>query len=210
MTDSSAFGGNLKRLRKLRGWSQDRLADESNLGNKGYISDLENGRRPIPPGRSLEKLAAVLGVTVSELVGYDAAEAMVPIIGQLGSDPEGRVILTDGRDQAPIPLGGTPNAAALEVVGNAMAWLSADGGLIYFEHQRLPPTEDMIGYYVVCELDDGRVLLRRLLRGLKRGHHSLMSQLGPGGEDVRIVWAAEPIAIIPPKQAKLIIRRAQR
>jgi hypothetical protein len=32
--------------------------------------------------------------------------------------------------------------------------------------------------------------------------------VGPPIEDVRLRWAAEPTAIIPPKQARRIIRRA--
>lgn len=211
MSDSNAFGANLKRLRKQRGWSQDRLADESNLGNKGYISELENGRRPIPPGRSLEKLAAVLDVTVADLVGFDTGTNMVPIIGRVGADAEGEVIQTGGQagyDLAPIPPGADATAVALEVVGDSMPWLAPNGALIYFERQHAEPTADMIGYYVIAELEDGRVLLKRLMRGTKPKHYSLMSQEGPPIEDVRIVWAAEPIAIIPPKRASRIIRRA--
>jgi hypothetical protein len=92
-----------------------------------------------------------------------------------------------------------------------MRAIAEDGSLIYFEDQRNPPTPDMIGYYCIVETEErpeGRVLFKRLLRGTKPGLYMLESQVGPPIEDVRIRWAAEPTAIIPPKQARRIIRRA--
>ena len=53
---------NLKRSRKAVGWSQERLAQEAALESKGYISAREGGKRPMPPGRTLEALARAFGV----------------------------------------------------------------------------------------------------------------------------------------------------
>jgi hypothetical protein len=138
-------------------------------------------------------------------------EAMVRIIGRVGADTEGTVIHTHGQegfDMAPVPPGGTSAAVALEVVGHSMRAVAEDGSLIYFEDQRNPPTPDMLGYYCIVETEDGRVLFKRLLRGSAAGLYMLESQAGPPIEDVRLRWAAEPTAIIPPKQARRIIRRA--
>jgi SOS-response transcriptional repressor LexA len=66
---------------------------------------------------------------------------------------------------APVPPGGTTDSVALEVKGHSMRAIAEDGSLIYFEDQRNPPTPDMLGYYVIAELEDGRVLFKRLLRG---------------------------------------------
>lgn len=205
------FGENLKRARKQRGWPQARLALEAELESKGYISALESGARPIPPGRTLAKLAEALGVSVADLIGRAEAEPMVPIIGRVGADSSGEVIHAGadaGYDVAPIPPGGTPKAVALEVVGDSMPWLAQGGSLVYFEDQRTPPTEDMVYYHVIAELEDGRVLIKRLLRGSTPGVWTLESQIGPPIENVRLRWAAEPTAIIPPRQAQRIIRRA--
>lgn len=175
----------------------------------------ESGTRGISKDKA-ERYGRAFGVDPSWLLygrgrQSSPAEPLVPIIGRVGADTEGTVIHTDGQhgyDMVPIPPGGSPKAAALEVTGDSMRWLAANGSLVYIEDQRTPPTEDMIGYYAVLEIEDGRVLFKRLLRGTKPGLYSLMSQEGPPIEDVRIVWAAEPTAIIPPRRAQQIIRRA--
>jgi hypothetical protein len=52
------------------------------------------------------------------------------------------------------------------------------------------------------------LLLKRLLKGSRPNLYDLESYIGPTISDVRLVWAAEPTAIIPAKQARKIIRRA--
>jgi hypothetical protein len=110
----------------------------------------------------------------------------------------------------PTPPGGTPKSAALEVVGDAMPWLGPSGALVYFENQHSPPTDDMIYYYVIAELEDRRLLFRRLLRGSRRGLFTLESPVGAPIEDVRIIWAAEPTAESPTPRAIGDGRPAQR
>lgn len=57
---------NLRRLRQLRGWSQEGLAFEAGI-RRTYISDLERGARN-PTITVVDKLAATLGVRVGELL----------------------------------------------------------------------------------------------------------------------------------------------
>jgi hypothetical protein len=57
-------------------------------------------------------------------------------------------------------------------------------------------------------LEDGRVLFKKLLRGSAPGLYDLESTAGDTIRDVRLRWAAEPTAIIPPRQARRIVRRA--
>ena len=204
----------LREWRNLRGLSQEALAEAAGT-SKGYISDLESGKRPIPPGRLSERLAGALSVGVADLYRHPdhqpASPQLVRIIGRVGADTEGTVIQTAGQeawDMAPIPPGGSPDSVALEVVGHSMRAIAEDGALIYFEDQRQPPSPDMIGYVCIVELEDGRVLIKRLLRGSAPGLYMLESQIGPPIEDVRIRWAAEPTAIIPPKQARRVIVRS--
>jgi len=141
----------------------------------------------------------------------------VPIIGRVGADPEGRVIRTLGQgsgDFAPGTAFATSDPVALEVDGHSMRGFADDGALVYFEDQRTPPTEDMIGDIVVVQIagevdesDDEDVLVKRLQRGSKPGLYNLESIFGPTMTDVRIRWAAEIIQIIPPRQARRLIRR---
>jgi transcriptional regulator with XRE-family HTH domain len=183
--------------------------------NENTYKSNENGNAPFS-FRKAKEYAEAFGVRAEWL--YDAAgavrpdaEPMVRIIGRVGADTEGAVIQTSGQegfDMVPVPPGGTSAAVALEVVGHSMRAVAEDGSLIYFEDQRNPPAPDMLGYYCIVEIEDGRVLFKRLLRGSAPGLFVLESQVGPPIEDVRLRWAAEPTAIIPPKQARRIIRRA--
>jgi DNA-binding XRE family transcriptional regulator len=183
--------------------------------NENTYKSNENGNAPFS-FRKARDYAEAFGVRAEWL--YDetgpaaaSAEPMVRIIGRVGADSEGVVIHTTGQegfDTAPLPPGGASTAVALEVVGHSMRAVAEDGSLIYFEDQRNPPTPDMLGYYCIVETEDGRVLFKRLLRGSAAGLYVLESQAGAPIEDVRLRWAAEPTAIIPPKQARRIIRRA--
>lgn len=202
----------LRAWRKAKGLTLEQVADGIGMSHQN-LGRIERGLVPLSEEHHTP-LASVLGIEPADLFRDptgSAPEPMVRIIGRVGADTEGTVIQTtshDGYDMAPVPPGGSANAVALEVAGHSMAPIAEDGSLIYFEDQRTPPTEEMIRYYAIIELEDGRVLFKRLLRGSRPGLYTLESQIGPPIEDVRIVWAAEPTAIIPPRQAQRIIRRA--
>lgn len=59
-------GRNMKRLREVRGWSQEELADQAGI-HRTYVSGVERGVRN-PTVTVLEKLAIALGATLSDLV----------------------------------------------------------------------------------------------------------------------------------------------
>ena len=137
-----------------------------------------------------------------------ADDNLVPIIGRVGADTEGRVVRTlaqAANDMAPAPTGATSKSVALEVDGHSMRGFADDGALVYFENQHTPPTEDMLGEVVVLQIatgehdaDDEDVLVKRLLRGSREGLYDLESIVGPTLRDVQIRWAAEITQIIPP------------
>lgn len=211
MDQAKQFGANLKAARVARGWGQTKLASEAGAASKSYISELERGLRPIPPGTMLGKLAEALKVPQHELVAPPpAGTQMVPVIGRVGANPDDSIIYTTADDApawAPLPPGGTERAVGLEVVGHSMRWVAEDGALIYFEQQRNPPSENMLGDIVIVETEQGQVLVKRLLRGSKPKRFDLESQSGATLHDCKVVWAAEITAIIPAKQARKIIRR---
>lgn len=180
-----------------------------------YASN-ENGNAPFSYRRAKD-YASALGVRPEWL--YDASGPMRPtaepgfvrIIGNVGANPEGLVLYATGDDAgdlAPVPPGGTEMAVALRVIGHSMHGVADDGALIYFEDQRTPPTPDMLGHIVVVETDTDEVLVKRLLRGSRAGRFDLESVAGPTRHDARIRWAAHITAIIPPYQARRIIRGA--
>jgi transcriptional regulator with XRE-family HTH domain len=62
------FGKNLAKIRKEKGWSQERLANESGLA-RSYVGDVERGIRNIAL-INIFKIADTLEVDVVELMGF--------------------------------------------------------------------------------------------------------------------------------------------
>lgn len=206
----------LREARVARGFETAAAAADQFGWNRNTYASNENGNAPFSY-RKAKDYAAALGVRPEWL--YDAAGPMrptpepgyVPVIGMVGANPEGMVLFATGQapgDLAPIPPGGTEKAVALKVSGHSMRGLADDGALIYFEDQRTPPTPDMLGQVVVVETSDDEVLVKRLLRGSRTGLYDLESVAGPTRRDARLRWAAHITAIIPPFQARRIIRGA--
>lgn len=154
-----------------------------------------------------DKLARAYETTAAEIF----SPQLVPLIGYVAADAEGQVVLTEGDARTDFvlkPPGGTSQSVALEVRGFSMRGFADDGSLVYFEQQRNPPTPDMLGDIVVVETLDGRILVKRLLRGSEPGLYDLESINGPVISDCRIRWAAFPTAIVPKRHAQKIIRRS--
>lgn len=207
----------LRQARQGRGFDTAAAAADAFGWNRNTYASNENGNAPFSFRRAKEYAAAF---AVSPEWLYDAASpaqppslatGLVPVIGQVGANPDGTVLFALGQDPAelsPIPPGGTERARALKVAGHSMRGLADDGALIYFEDQRTAPTPDMLGQVVVVEIDTDEVLVKRLLRGSRPGLYDLESIAGPMRRDARLRWAAHITAIIPPFQARRIIRGA--
>lgn len=67
------FGQHLARLRKLRGWSQERLALESGLA-RSYVGGIERGQRNIAL-YNICVLADTLGVPPSEMLDFEKSKS---------------------------------------------------------------------------------------------------------------------------------------
>ena len=194
-----------------------RVAEASGVPYTTLASFVQGGTQSLR-GENEEKIAAAFDATVDEIfAGSDDVQSvrrpqLVRIIGRVGADASGLVLLAMGHeswDMAPPAPGVTSKAVALEVRGHSMHTFAEDGALIYFEEQKTAPDADMLGYPCVVETEDGRVLVKRLLRGSAPGLYDLESIVGPTIRDVRLNWAAEILAIVPPRQAKRIIVRAE-
>jgi hypothetical protein len=210
-----------RRLREARiacGFPTALAAAKAFRWNLNTYTANENGNAPYS-FRSAKAYGDAYGVRGAWL--YDGAlprtetgadqreDRLTRIVGRVGADPEGLVLFAMGQDAGdlvPLPPGGTERAVALRVAGHSMRGLVDDGGLIYFEDQRTPPTPDMLGHVVVVETDADEVLVKRLLRGARAGRYDLESIAGPTRRDCKLRWAAHITAIIPPFQARRIIR----
>lgn len=200
-----AVGISATRASKQAGLSEDAIRNMKRA--------LENNERKGVSTRTISALAPVLQTTTSWLLDGIDSEGNAPlvrIIGRVGANADDEIVMTSAHEAFDFtlpPPGGTSDSVALEVHGHSMRGFADDGALIYFEIQRTPPTADMLGHVSIVETEDGRVLLKRLLRGSGPGLYDLESSNGPTITDVRLRWAAEPTAIVPPKHAQKIIRR---
>lgn len=59
------LGANVRKIREAKGWSQDKLADESGL-HRTYISGIERGVRN-PTVEIVQQIATALKVNISDL-----------------------------------------------------------------------------------------------------------------------------------------------
>lgn len=186
---------------------------------RDYLSNLLNGRKDSIGGDVIAALAMALDCSVEYLADPEVLDPRIPpgtgevlirIRGYVGADPDARVQFASGdapNDLAERPPGASPNSVALYVNGPSMRGIADEGSLIFYEQTSSPPTPEMLSHVVVVETMDGNVLVKRLLRGSKRGLYDLESNSARKLEDVQLKWAAHIQSIVPPYQARRIIRK---
>jgi len=181
---------------------------------RNFVQDILHERKRTVRGDNLNKLAKALACEPADLIPSAGSRRSGPeyreVIGYAGADPEGTVLFAHGQgtgDYAPVPPNGSPTARAIEIRGHSMPFFAEDGTLVWFDDQKTKPDPEMIGHVVVVQLDTDEVLIKRLLRGSDRGLFDLESIAGPTRRDVRPVWVARIISIIPPLEARRIIQR---
>jgi SOS-response transcriptional repressor LexA len=136
-----------------------------------------------------------------------APPGFVPVVGYVAANAEGNVLFADAHeswDLAEMP-GAGPGSAAFEVRGGSMPGIADEGSLIFIEAQHREPQPGMNGHIVVCGLETGEVLVKRLIRNGKRW--DLSSIVGEPIRDARFRWIAEVTDVAMPAKAARIIRR---
>lgn len=181
------MGNQLKRLRLERNWTHDRAAQEMGVSRSQYIK-LERGERRLNEDY-INLAARAFGIQAAEVIEESAT---VPVLGYVGAGAAAHYYMdADGAlDEAAMPPGGNDNTVALEVRGDSLGSFF-NQWLVYYDDIRNPVTTDLLGRLVVCEVVDGRILVKKLMRGSKAGYFHLLSQTESPIEDVELVWAAQ-------------------
>lgn len=182
---------------------------EDAIRNMRRAVALDGGRLGVSTA-TLMALAPILGTTAGWLIDASGPEnePYISVVGVVGQDAEGVVTLAPSSALVPMPVGGGPQTRALEVQDYGGGETAPPGSIVYFDGLEGPPTPEMINYECIVKTEDGRVLMRRLLRGSEPGTYDLQARVAPLIEDVRLTWAAEVIDVVQPSQARKIIRRA--
>ena len=94
------------------------------------------------------------------------------------------------------PTGGS-DTVAVEVRGDSMSGVLDNGWIVYYDRRSDPPTPDMLGKLCVLGLEDGRTLVKRLVKAGANGSFDLYSVNAPPMLDRHVVWAAPVVWIKP-------------
>ena len=68
------LGNNIRRFRKSKGWSQERLAEETHL-HRTYIGGIERGERNVSL-LNIQRIAQALGVNISYLLELPSCDPL--------------------------------------------------------------------------------------------------------------------------------------
>lgn len=204
---------------RLKATRQGPVTVSTGIGKgRDYLSDFLNGKKQKVGADVLGPLAAELECSVEFLMDANVTdpaprpegeEALVPIRGYVGASPDGRVTFGTGdptNDFALVPVGANRNSLALYVNGHSMRGIADHGALIFYEETRTPPTPDMLNQPVVVQTEEGDVMVKYLRRGSRKGFFDLESTAAEPLHDVRLTWAAHIQSIVPPYQARRLIR----
>lgn len=196
----SPFAANLRAARKVKGWTLDRLAAEADT-SKGYLSELERGIRPVPPGKFVDNLAAALDTTAAALTGEtsdDRIRRTVPIVGYVGAGAQAHFYATgDGElDRVEAPDYATEKTVAAAIRGESLGPL-LEHFLVFWDDVRSPVTEDLYHQLCVVGLPDDRILVKMIKPAGAPGRFHLLSNNEGPMLDEEIVWAAKVTGMRP-------------
>lgn len=186
---------NLRRLRKQAKLTQPALAKATGVSQQ-LISQLETGKNFSTT--ELPALARALGVRVSD-IDEDYAETagadpglprVVNLVGYVAAGAQAH--FGDGQgpfDEVDAPDGATDKTVAVEIRGESLGALF-DQWLVFYDDVHDPPRRELIGKLCVVGLSDGRILVKKLIKGQLPKTFTLLSNVEPPIHDVYVDWAA--------------------
>ena len=122
----------------------------------------------------------------------------VPVAGYVGAGAEAHfyAVAQGDLDEVEAPEGSSKQTVAVEIRGDSLGTFF-DRWLVFYDDIRSPITPDLIGKLCVVELDDGRVLIKKVQRSRVHGLFNLVSQNEPPIVDATIEWAARVKSMMP-------------
>lgn len=184
-------------LRKARGWSQARFAEELGV-TQPTVSRWERGIDE-PEDIHIDRMASLAGISPAQFrYGTDTVNGQltVPVVGYVGAGEE--ILPVDDHEMG----GGLEHVelppelqdeglCAVIIRGNSMRPLR-DRWRVYYRRDQDGVPPDCIGELCVVKLLDGRLFLKELRRGSEPGTYTLNSwnaSVDPI-ENQRVEWAA--------------------
>lgn len=185
-----AVGNNLRKLRKEKGWTQERAATAFGMSKGGYIK-IERSERKLDADR-IATAARVFGVSEAEVF---SEARVVPVKGYVAAGQAHFDQAIDGEpDTVEAPEGSPPETVAVEIRGDSLG-PGFDRWYALYADRRDPITEDQLGQLCVLGTEDGRTVIKWVRRGAQG--YTLISGTGNVEEGVQIAWAARVIHLVP-------------
>jgi len=179
----------IRDLKKVTGKNQAELAQDLRV-SQPTVSRWEKGHSPESDHKDVILDYARLKGVIQPSDNF--ASETIPVVGYVGAG--GAVLYEEGQGpfgEAPMPPGGArKETVAVVVRGDSMTGQLEDGWTVYYDDRRDPPTDDLLGKLCVLGLLDGRILIKRLVRGRDKGHFDLYSAAGGVLLDQLVTWAA--------------------
>lgn len=189
----------LKVLMKEHGIKAAPLARRAQL-NESAVRDILRGRSRNPGIVTLTKIASVLNLRPSALYEEDQSW---PVLGAIEGDGQLRELTGDESNPArilnPFFQMRTERFGAILVQGSGLAPLAFDGDYLIVDRDVDGVKEADLGRPCLCQLEDGRRVVRAIRRGDEPGRHHLFS-VGPYGasEPNAALQSATRIALVLP------------
>lgn len=134
--DDFNLGANIKRLRKSRGLTQQKLSADANI-SRSYLGDVENGRYN-PSIETLKDIAKALNVELNDLLGDGAIKKgfKIPVLGRIAAGIPIEAV-TDIIDYEEIPekMAKCGEYFALQVKGDSMEPKFTEGDIVIVKKQ---------------------------------------------------------------------------
>lgn len=186
----------VRKLLQATGKNQSELARRLKT-SQGSISRWAKGAQE--PKHHQMRVIEDYAVEIGVIDQSDVNQSDVPLVGFVGLG--GEISYGEGQGpfgEAPVPPGGaTKTTVAVMARGDSMAGQLEDGWTAYYDNRQEPPTEDILGKLCVVGLVDGRVLVKRLIKGRGPGLYDLYSASAPVLLDQAVLWAAKVTWIKP-------------
>jgi repressor LexA len=192
----------IRAIRMAKGLNQTEFGKLCGV-KQSTVTRWESGS--VPNGEMLQKIAKIGETTVEKLIGEADFLAnpinTIPVVGFVGAGaaifPYDDYARGDGLDHIERPPFIKGDAVAVEVKGDSLLPVAENGWRLVYVGDQTTIESEILNRLCVVKLEDGRTLVKRVMRGSSPGSYHLASTNAPMIEDVAISWASPVKAIIP-------------